>query len=133
MAAANKAAGKTGIFRLFLSILLLLILPAASLSETVPWLEALEQEEGFEQQDGGNWVYQQMAAYPFTDGKAFFGLEGATHTVSGEVLICAFAGLSDIRNQPLASVTRSSRKVPRLSISENRKGIFLMHWQWRSR
>ena len=106
MAAANKAAGKTGIFRLFLSILLLLILPAASLSQTVPWLEALEQAEGFEQQDGGNWVYQQMAAYSFTDGRAFFGLEGATHTVSGEVLICAFAGLSDIRNQPLASVTR---------------------------
>ena len=107
MAAPNNAAGKTGMFRFLPLILLLLILPAACLSETVPpWLEALEQAEGFEQQDGENWVYQQMAVYPFTDGKAFFGLEGATRAANGEVLICAFAGLSDIRNQPLAGVTR---------------------------
>ena len=103
----NCAGGRKRLRLRFPGILLLLLLwTMAGRAEEIPsWLRALQGAEGFEQTDG-TWVYQQSAEYLFTDGRAFFGLEGATYAETGEVLICAFTGLSDRRDQPLADVTR---------------------------
>ncbi len=107
MDAGKRILAQTGFPFSLILLFLFLFQSSAGLTEEIPsWFSSLREAEGFEMQSDGNWVYQQTAEYLFTDGKAFFGLEAATYAKTGEVLICAFAGLADNRNQPLAEVTR---------------------------
>ncbi|MBQ8093465.1 MAG: hypothetical protein IJ242_07810 [Clostridia bacterium] len=83
---------KAGIILIVLS---LMTASSAFAEQDVPvWMTALSHEEGFEQTEGGKWLYQQTAGRQYTDGVLTFGLEAAVYEKTDEVLVCVFAELS---------------------------------------
>ena len=100
-----------GIINVYRCLALVLIFSAVLVSTSAEigskWLTLLSGTEEFEVTKEG-WVYQCSAREKFTDGSVILGLEASPYMPTGEVLVCVYASMEDIRGRRLAEITRMS-------------------------
>lgn len=107
MVGNSAAHGARHMTRLLLLLCCLVCVIAPASAEQQPaWLLALSNADGFTWTAENEWVYQRTGSKQFTDGRIVLGLEAATYSSTGEVLICVFAAMEDGRGGYLSEITR---------------------------